>query len=544
LKGRLGEKSLTEQPVADEREVSIATMEPTLRQQRLALAIIGMLSIGFAAIAPFAAKQVVQVGSFVPTVQAIIFVTSLTTAVLLFSQFSILGLRELLLLASGYLFSALIVIPHALSYPGAFAPKGLLGSGIQATPWLYTFWHFGFSAVVLGYACLLDTNSKKLFIHNSGMPVICLSAAIVVALVCALTWGVTAKEEYWPQLLANDVDFTPLTNYVGVIPLVTSVLAFVVLWIRRRSVLDLWVAVAIFATVVEQAVSCLFIVSRYSVGSYAVRTFSVIVSTIVLSAMLSETVRVYASLVRTNQMLRRERESKLTNVAAAVAAIAHEIRQPLTAISTKSAAARRFLARGPADIERVGGILDDIGKSTLRVNEIIESVGALFRKVNPEQQSIDVNDLVIEALQVLEKELADCSITVDTQLTSELPTIMGHKGQLQEVILNLVQNSIDAMRTMTAKPRMLHLRTEPHGRDAIAIYIEDTGPGIEEKTLSSVFDAFVTTKTKGMGLGLAISQTIVERHNGQITAMSGVNGGARFEIILPIKAYPQAIPAS
>ena len=124
---------MTEQPVTDERELSIATMEPTLRQQRLALAIIAMLSFGFVTIAPFAAKQVVQVAGFVPTVEAIIFVTSLTTAVLLFSQFSILGSRELLLLASGYLFAALIVIPHALSYPGAFAPKGLLGPGIQAT---------------------------------------------------------------------------------------------------------------------------------------------------------------------------------------------------------------------------------------------------------------------------------------------------------------------------------------------------------------------------------------------------------------------------
>jgi signal transduction histidine kinase len=545
LKGRLGEKSLTEPPVADERELSIATMKPTLRQQRLALAIIGLLFIGFAAIAPFAAKQAVQVGSFVPTVQAIIFVTNLTTAVLLFSQFSILGLRELLLLASGYLFSALIVIPHALSYPGAFAPKGLLGSGIQATPWLYTFWHFGFSAVVLGYACLLNTNSKKLFIHNSGMPAICLSTGIVVTLVSALTWSVAAKEEYWPRLLANDVDFTPLTNYVGTIPLATSVLAFIVLWFRRRSVLDLWVAVAILATVVEQAVACLFIVSRYSVGAYAVRTFSVIVSTIVLSAMLSEFVRVYASLVRTNQMLQRERESKLTTVAAAVAAIAHEIRQPLTAISANSSAARRFLARGPADIERVGGILDNIGKASLRANEIVEGVGALFRRANSERQSIDVNDLVIEALQVIAKELADCSITVDTQLTSELPRIMGDKGQLQEVIVNLVQNSIDAMRTVSAKPRMLHVRTEPHGRDAIAISVEDTGPGNEEKRLSSVFDAFVTTKTKGgVGLGLAISQRIVERHNGQITAISGGKGGARFEIILPIKADPQAILAS
>jgi Membrane-associated sensor, integral membrane domain len=257
------------------------------------------VSIGFAAIAPSAGKQVVQIASFVPTVEAIIFVTSLTTAILLFNQFSILGSRELLLLATAYLFSASIVIPHALSYPGAFAPKGLLGSGIQATPWLYTFWHLGFAAAVLGYACLLDTNSKKLFIRNSGMPAIWLSTAMVVTLVCALTRSVTAKEEYWPRLLANEVDFRPLTNYVAMIPLVTSVLAFTVLWIRKRSVLDLWLAVAIFATVVEQAVSSLFIFNRYSVGAYAVRTFSVIVSTIVLSAMLSQTVRVYASLART-----------------------------------------------------------------------------------------------------------------------------------------------------------------------------------------------------------------------------------------------------
>jgi signal transduction histidine kinase len=297
------------------------------------------------------------------------------------------------------------------------------------------------------------------------------------------------------------------------------------------------------ATVAEQAVVSLFIASRFSIGFYSSKIFSVVTSTIVLMALLSETVNLYARLSRANAKLQRAHENKLTDVAAAIATIAHEIRQPLTAISTKSTAGRRFLERSPSNIERVKGIFDDIGKASLRVNEIIESVSALFKRANPEQQSIDINDLVIEALQLLGKELADCSIAVDTQLASELPPIVGHKGQLQEVVLNLVQNSIDAMRTVTAKPRMLHVRTAPDGRDAIVISVEDTGPGIEEKTLS-VFDAFVTTKTKGMGLGLAISQRIVERHNGKITAMSGVNGGARFEITLPIKADPQAILTS
>jgi signal transduction histidine kinase len=526
---------LTEQPAADERELSIATMRPTLRQQRLALAIIGILSIGFAAITPFAAKQVVQVGSFVPTVEGIIFVTSLTTAVLLFSQFSILGSRELLLLASGYVFTASIVIPHALSYPGAFAPKGLLGPGIQATPWLYTFWHFGFSAVVLGYACLLDTNSKKLLIHDSGMLAIFLSSIAVVTLVCALTWSVVAKEVYWPRLLANEVDFTPLTNYVSAIPLVTSVLAFIVLWIRRRSLLDLWLAVAIFATVVEQAISCLFIVSRYSVGSYAVRLFSVIVSTIVLSAMLSETVRVYASLARTNRVLRRERENKLTNLAAVVSAITHEVRQPLTGISTKSAAARRYLGQEPPRIDRAQAILSELTSAALRIDEVLKSVGALFRGTNPEQEAIDVNELILEAIQVMRDDLTRHDITVKTQLTDELPPIAGHRGQLLEVLLNLIQNAIDAMRTITDRSRVIRVGTELQSAKAVVISVEDSGLGIEPKKMTSVFDAFVTTKATGMGLGLALSQMIIERHNGQIAVIPSANNGAHFQITLPIK---------
>jgi signal transduction histidine kinase len=527
---------LTEQPAADERELSIATTRPTLRQQRLALAVIGMLSIGFVAIAPFAAKQVVQVASFVPTVEAIIFVSSFTTAVLLFSQFSILGSRKLLLLASGYLFAALIVIPHALSYPGAFSPKGLLGPGIQATPWLYVFWHFGFSAVVLGYACLLDTNSKKLFIHDSGMPAICLSAGIVVILVCALTWSVVATEEIWPRLLANEVNFTPLTNYVAVIPFVTSTLAFIVLWIRPRSILDLWLAVAIFATVVEQAISCFFIFHRYSVGAYATRTFSVIVSTLVLSAMLSESVRVYGSLARTNRMLRRERENKLTNLSAVVAAITHELRQPLTGISTKSAAARRYLKQEPPNTDRAQAILGDLGSASLRIDEVLKSVGALFRSTNSEQQPIDINELTLEAIKIIREELTRYDIVIKTQLADELPSIAGHRGQLQEVLLNLIQNAIDAMRTITNRSRVIRLGTKLQDAKAVVISVEDSGPGIEPQKMTRVFDAFVTTKATGMGLGLALSQMIIERHGGQIVVVPSANHGAHFRITLPINS--------
>ena len=131
-----------------------ATVPPSLRQRQAALATAAMLIVAFAALAPFAAVRLLRIDSFVPAVEAIILLTDLATAVLLFHQFSILRMRALLWLASGYLFSALIIIPHILTFPGAFYRTGLLGAGPQSTAWLYTFWHFGFTVAVIGYACL------------------------------------------------------------------------------------------------------------------------------------------------------------------------------------------------------------------------------------------------------------------------------------------------------------------------------------------------------------------------------------------------------
>jgi signal transduction histidine kinase len=207
---------------------------------------------------------------------------------------------------------------------------------------------------VLVYASVKD--EKHEYMAPSSRPrAILWSIALVVCLVCGLTWIAVAGEKFLPCLvLPDDVHFSPLANYVTITSLCTSLIALVVLKLRQKSVLDLWLSVAMVATVAERAVVSLFIASRFSVGFYSSKIFSVVVSTIVLIALFSETINLYARLSRANTKLRRERESKLTNVAAAIAAFSHEIRQPLTAISTNSAAARRFLAREPADIERAG----------------------------------------------------------------------------------------------------------------------------------------------------------------------------------------------
>jgi signal transduction histidine kinase len=172
-----------------------------------------------------------------------------------------------------------------------------------------------------------------------------------------------------------------------------------------------------------------------------------------------------------------------------------------------------------------------------RADEVLKSVGALFERSNWEQEPIDVNELALEAILILQRELAQNSIVVNTQLTEQLPLIVGHRGQLQEVLLNLVQNSIDAMITVADKSRVLHIGTELHG-ETIAISVDDSGPGIDPEKMTSIFDPFVTTKAKGMGLGLALSHMIIERHGGQISVLPGPNGGAHFRITIPIKPTP------
>jgi len=216
--------------------------------------------------------------------------------------------------------------------------------------------------------------------------------------------------------------------------------------------------------------------------------------------------------------LERERDNKLTNVEAIMAAIAHEVRQPLMAIAISGSAARRFLARAPADIDEVASNLDRIIKDSRRASEVFDSVLALFRREDQERQPIDVNKIALEVLQSSLAELAEHRVTTRTELASELPLISGHRRQLQQVISNLVHNAIEAMDDTTGRERVLRVRTGLHNRNAIVVAVEDSGPGLDPKQLGSIFDAFFTTKPHGIGLGLAIRRRIVERHGGLRTA--------------------------
>jgi C4-dicarboxylate-specific signal transduction histidine kinase len=202
-------------------------------------------------------------------------------------------------------------------------------------------------------------------------------------------------------------------------------------------------------------------------------------------------------------------------------------------------AARRFLDWTPPDLGKAKTSLEKINQASMRASDVFGAIRALFANSDAERRPCDINNLILQTMGLLSEELKACSIEVRLQQGDQIPSFRGHQNQLQEVLLNLVQNAIDAMSSVTDRTRVLMIGTDRHGDEAIVITVEDTGPGIDSEKMSTLFDKFVSTKLKGMGLGLAICKSIVEGHHGQLTVSPRINGGAQFRVILPTEPAVQ-----
>jgi signal transduction histidine kinase len=523
-----GAASLASRDELDATRIALIDLPPTSRQNRSALGAVAILLVAVGGVAPFAAVPLPRLAAFIPFLNATILVTDLVTAILLFAHFSIFRSRALLVLAGGYFFTALIVVPHALTFPGAFSPAGLLGAGIQTTAWLYIFWHLGFPTALLIYAWLKD---EEYTIQGSIRSAIGWCVAITIGLVCGLVLLATAGNPFLPRLFLNASELSPLGAYGPTFDLLICALALALLWIRRRSVLDLWLMVVACALIGELALT----IVRFSLGFYASRVLSLATSTIVLVILLGETTRLYTRLAHANLMLRRERDNKLMNVEAAVASISHEVKQPLAAIVMRGSTALRFLGHAQPDVEKARSALEKIVRDGHRASQIFDNIRDLFKTADQGRMPIDVNEMILGVLDIVQGELTRHRVTTRTELMPEPPLVMGHWGQLQEVLLNLIRNAIEAMDTIKDGGRVLRLRTERRDGDRIVLTVTDTGPGIDPKKFNNIFEAFVTTKPQGMGLGLAICRMIIERHGGRLLASSDNKGGALFEIILPVR---------
>jgi len=217
------------------------------------------------------------------------------------------------------------------------------------------------------------------------------------------------------------------------------------------------------------------------------------------------------------------------------ASIAHEVNQPIAAIVAEAEAGRNWLAKPNPPLGVVGAALDAIVKDGHRAAEVIQRIRELARKSQPPKTSVDLNDVIHDVVSLLRAELRRQDVALILELASELPPVLGDRIQLQQVVLNLAMNAIDAMAAISDRPRELMIRSGQSDRDQVTIAVRDTGVGIAADHLGHVFSPFFTTKPGGMGMGLSISRSIIEAHRGRLWATPNAPHGATFQFSLPVE---------
>jgi signal transduction histidine kinase len=516
--------------VPKEQHFTLVSLSPRRAQRRLALAVVlALLGVLFIAAGPLSTIQLGRINAFVPAYATAMFVIDSITAVLLFAQFSILRSRALLAIASGYLFTALIVIPWMLTFPGVFTPGGLLGAGLQSTNWLYILWHAGFPTSVMAYALLKDADPGPL--RSSASAAILWSVATTAAVVCAATFLVTAGDALMPRISLDPVHFSTLWLYVAGCLALWSVLTVFVLWIRGRSVLDLWLMVVLCAYAIEIYLVAFPGLARFSFGWYAGRLFGFVSGSLVLFVLLYEITTLYGQLLRAVLAQRREREARLMTGDAVAASIAHEIKQPLSGMITNADAGLGWLGRSTPDLDEANTAFKQIVADGHRAAAVIESIRANFKKDARNRTSLEVNELIGEALALARGDLLRHGILVQAEPNAQVPRVTGDRVQLQQVLLNLITNAIDSMAAKDGA-RVLCVRSEAHDGGGVIVSVADTGKGIDSQEHERIFNPLFTTKSGGMGMGLSICRSIIEAHDGRFWVAPNKPEGAVFQFML------------
>jgi signal transduction histidine kinase len=520
------------QAAAADFPLAITSLPIDPKQRRTAVGVmIAVLLVELAA-APFAYLPVVHIGSFIPVLQSVMCILHLITAVLLFSQYAVWPRFATLAIASGFVISGLFAFLQTLAYPDAYAASGIIGDD-DTSVWLFVLWHTTFPSAAIVYALTKDAK-RVLPSTRSPRRDILIAIACVVTAVGALTWLILADAAFLPKVfLAGGETRVGVIFYINIFLWLLNSTALTLLFIRRRTILDLWLMVTLFAWWPMFLVPLYFTMVRFSIGWYVARCLSVFASSALLAILLSETTLLYARLANSILLLRRERAERLASVEAATSAMAHEIRQPLTGIAAMGAAGLRWLKATPTNTERAAECITAMIAANHRAEEIISGISRLFRRIPAERTMVQVNDVCREVLKLVQHDLLANVISVRLRCHDDLPPIMADHTQLQQVILNLVRNAIDAVSCRAAGERRLRLWTSFEGK-SVSICVRDFGRGVSDDDVERIFEPFYTTKTTGMGLGLAICRTIIEEHGGTLRLAETHSHGSMFEIVLPV----------
>lgn len=214
------------------------------------------------------------------------------------------------------------------------------------------------------------------------------------------------------------------------------------------------------------------------------------------------------------------------------ASIAHEVNQPLTGIVTNANACRRWLAGATPNLDEARDAVGRILRDGNRASDVITRIRALVRKTDSEKAQLDINQIVQEVVALMQNESVRKGAALRMELAANVPPVLGDRVQLQQVILNLMMNGIEAMSAVTDRSRELLIKSVLHESDQVLVAVQDSGIGIDRENLEKVFTAFYTTKAQGMGMGLAICRSIVENHGGRLWAVSNDGPGTTFQFTL------------
>jgi len=529
--------------------------QPADRQQRRRAALVLLLSVLlFGALVPFVRTHLAPLPAFIPLYESALLINDTITAALLFGQYRILRSRALMVLACAYLYTALMTAIHALTFPGVFAPTGLLGAGPQTTAALYVFWHAGFPLFVLAYAMLkrrerppeTPAASTELgwLARAPARDVVALALpSAVVALAVLLGLWATLGQAWLPTLIEPG-RFRPVLTVSASAIWVLSLAGVAVLWRHRpHSVLDLWLSVSLVAWSFDVALSAMLNATRYDLGFYSGRIYGLVAGSAVLIELLLENGALYARLVRVHQNDRRQAralrvardEARSADAAKGLflANMSHEIRTPMNAVigltnmvlqTRLDETQRDYLTKVQTSSRALLTLLNDIldyskieaGKVALEAEEFspeetIENVGNLF--------SARIEEAGLDLLFEIDRDMP--------------PRLLGDALRLTQVLNNLVGNAI---KFTSVGEVVIGARVASRTDTAVelAFSVRDTGIGVTPEQAGRLFNVFqqaersTARKYGGTGLGLAICKRLVELMGGRIEVSPAPGGGSIF----------------
>jgi signal transduction histidine kinase len=520
------------------------------------LAVIATAVVTLLAMTPFARVHLPRIDAFIPAYEAALLVNDLITSVLLFGQFSRIRTYALLILACGYLFDALIIVPHALSFPGLFSTQGLMGSGPQTTAWLYCFWHGGFALFILAYGLLAGRGSSEApKISGATGATIGISVAAIVGLVITLTLLATAGHDLLPVVMQGG-DYTQLVTK-GVTPtiLVLCAIALAVLWPRRNaSVLDLWIIVVLCVWFCDVTLSAVVGSARYDLGFYGGRSYGLLAASFLLATMLLEMNRLYGELSdayaaaerrHAELMASREklaRAQRFEAMAELTSGVAHDFNNLLTVIT----GGLDLIGRAPGNIARVERLVRTGIAAAKRGEVLTQQLLTFARRQVSRPETVNPNRLLSDFENLLCRAAGE-QFDIKLALSAVLNPIHIDTAQFESAVLNLVLNARDAMAeggcitietANTVLDAATAARLEVKPGDYVVVAVSDTGVGMAPDVVARAFDPFFTTKGIGVGSGLGLSQVFgfARSADGQVKIYSEPGVGTTVRLYLPKSA--------